>query len=197
MLYVVKTPNTKGGWTWQIGEVALASSYVTGTSEPGLFSFSISGVHRQGAELFSTHARAEALLQKHLGCDVAFGEQVVAQSIVIARQDRWIKLRSDDPPEREQDDYSYYIGNVLLASLSNIKSIRLNGYHLYLPLAAKASTTKVQSIAEGEQALAQALGCAVTIQRRMVRYAVGPNHLPCAADGFACRPTLYDGSPAW
>jgi hypothetical protein len=42
MLYVCKTQNMKGGWTWQIGQVVLAFSYVTAHSEPGLFWFSSS-----------------------------------------------------------------------------------------------------------------------------------------------------------
>lgn len=196
--YVSKTPNTIGGWTWYIGQVALAYSYVTPQTEPGLFWFSINGVHQQGAELFSTPKRAEALLQKHLGGEVTFTEQAVPQYLVVARDVRWVKMQPNDPPEREQDAYTYIIGNIVLASLSNIKNIRLDGYHLHLSShPARPPITKILSVTEGEQILIRALECTVEIQPRKIGYFIGPNHEPGKASYFAARPTLYSGRLAW
>lgn len=198
MLYVSRSPNKQGGWVWRIGDVTLAHSYVAASTAPGLFLFVISGVHGQGAELFSAIPRAEALLKKHLGGEVAFGEQAPTQRLMINRDDRWVKLQHSDPPEKEQDSYTYTLGNVFLASLSNIKNIQSNGYHLQLSRGPSwAPSLKVLSVSEGERLLIQSLACAVDIQRRAVSYGLGPNQLPCSAEGFTAQPMLYDGSPAW
>jgi hypothetical protein len=196
MLHIRKVQGTAGRWTWQIGRVALASASPA-AGEPGLFYFRISGVHRQGAELFSRHARAEALLKRHLGCDATLDIRAISQSIEIARDDRWHKPEPADSPERENDGYTYAIGNVLLASLTNDKHIRHNGYRLYIPLAGGTAPTTVLSISAGEQMLIEALECSVSIQRRAVSYVVGVQDHPGEADWFSCQPTLYDGRPAW
>lgn len=197
MLFIQKTRNTRGGWTWHLGQVTLASSYTTTGIPPGLFYFSIRGVHKKGAELFSTHPRAEALLAKHVGCDATFGEQAVAQSLSVDRQASWVKMQRTDPPAREQDSYTYVLGNVVLAGLSNIKNIRVSGYHLNLTGPGLPPVTQVLSITEGERRLVEALGGSVDLRTSKVDYLFGPNHHPCEATDFACQPTLYDGRPAW
>jgi hypothetical protein len=198
MLFICKTRNAQGGWTWRIGQAALAFSYTTPQTEPGLFLFSISGVHQQSAELFSTDVRAEALLQKHLSCAVQFVEHAMKQTIAITREERWIKLQRDDPPESERDDYTYRIGNVVLGTLSNSKNIRTNGYHLHISRRPYQSpATGILSVTEGEQLLCAALECTARIERGTVGYFLGPNQQPCDAAGFTARPTLYDGRPAW
>jgi ACT domain-containing protein len=198
MLYLRKIENAKGGWNWQLGQVTLAYSYVASTTDPGLFLFVISGVHRQGAELFSTHERAEALLQKHVQQEIALVEHAPAQEVQIAREDRWIKMKRDDPPQQEQDTYKYLIGNVVLGELSNTKSIKSEGYSLYLSMyPAKPRALGILSISEGERLLSEALACKTNIALRTTSYGLGPNHLPCEADIFSCQPLLYSGRPAW
>lgn len=195
MLHLYKNRQENNRWAWQIGRVALARAYPD-SDAPGLFLFSISGVHRPQAELFSTHLRAEALLRRHLGCDIKVELRPVAQSIAIRRDEDWHKLEPGLPPEQESDTYTYSIGNVLIASLTNIKSIRENGYHLFLPLASGSTTTRVVSIPEAEQLLTETLECKLAFQPGAISYAVGPNHQPGQAGWFSCQPRLYDGRPA-
>lgn len=195
MISVSKTPHGNG-WRWCIGQVVIAAAFPASPADPGLFNFTIHGVHRS-AEVFSSHARAEALLHKHLGDHAVFAGEARPQALTIARDDRWCRNRPADPPEAEEDSYSYSIGNVFLGSLTNIKNIRQNGYHLYCRRLGAPDITKVMSVTEGERLLIQALECVVEVRRGGMSFVAGPNRLPAAADGFNCRPTLYDGRPAW
>jgi hypothetical protein len=198
MLYLHKIQNQQGGWNWQLGQLTLAHSYVTSTTEDGLFLFSIKGVHRQKAELFSSHKRAEALLAKHLGAPITVDAYASGQFVQVAREDRWVKRKRDDPAEQEEDTYTYYIGNVLLGELANYKSIKRDGYSLHLSSSpARPPIRNILSITTGEQLLKDALQCAASIVVRGVTYGLGPNYSPCDGAGFACRPTLYSGGEAW